>query len=376
LPSTSGTYAPSTTYAQATPPSTFAAPNAYAPPSSYTPPNSYIPPPSLAPGLGQTAPAGVGATQAPAGWDPYAVPGTQQPTLLPQDPYLQTSPVPYPGGAVATMTKFLQAIHLDYVWIPGSARKELGVQDADIGATFAIPFLYNTQTPLLITPGFTTHLWNGPITEAPTFQDLPPRTYDAYLDVAWNPQPTPVFGAELGFRVGVYSDFTKIVEDSLRFQGHGLAVLSFSPSVQVKAGVVYLDRNHIKILPAGGLVWTPNPDVRFEILFPNPKISRRLWTYSNTDWWVYVRGEYGGGNWAVKRSQILESTPDADLAGTLDRVDYNDIRVGVGMEFDTPKSWKGLFEVGGAFDREVVYRSRTPTFRPTPTVYVRAGLSF
>jgi hypothetical protein len=274
------------------------------------------------------------------------------------------------------MQQFLQEIRADNVWMPGRKFNELGVDDLDISATFAVPFLEGPQAPLLITPGFAFHFWNGPVSQpGPGSQDLPPDTYDAYLDAAWNPQLTQFLGVELGGRFGVYSDFrSKIIDDSFRIQGHALGVLSLSPHIQIKAGVMYLDRNVIKILPAGGIVWTPNPNVRFEILFPNPKLAWRLATYGNTDWWAYVRGEYGGGSWTIKRDSPYLPP---NLEGSTDSIDYNDIRVGVGLEFDTPNSYKGLFEVGCAFDREVVYAiSNTPTFYPAPTIYVRGALAF
>lgn len=374
-PAAGGVYAPPNTYGI---PNTLPPPGASLPAGSYTatPPGRYIQSPSPVSEAGPSA-AFQGNIQPAPGWDPYGLPGAQQPTLLPQDPYLPSAPaIAAPGGTIATMTKFLQEIRLDAVYIPGNASNELGLDAFDLNATFAIPFLYNTQTPLLVTPGFSMELWSGPKTlpGAPGF--LPPRTYDPYLDLAWNPQISQVVGGELGFRVGVFSDFEKVTADSLRFQGHGLLVLSLSPNVQVKGGIVYLDRIRTKLLPAGGIIWTPTPDARFEILFPNPRIARRLWTYGNTDWWLYVRGEYGGGSWTIHQSDTLPGAP-ADLASYTDRFDYNDIRVGVGLEFDTPRNWKGLFEVGGTFNREVLFRSEIPpTFRPDPTVYLRAALAF
>jgi hypothetical protein len=250
----------------------------------------------------------------------------------------------------------------------GHGEKEFGINDIETYATFAIPFFHNTQTPLLVTPGFAVHLWEGPVTVPPTeMGDLPPVAYDAYLEGAWNPQVTQTFGGELSFRTGVYSDFKHINEHSIRYQGKGLAVLAFSPNVKVKAGVWYIDRNKIKILPAGGLIWTPQgPDgnVVFEILFPNPRIAFRLADYQNTEWWLYGRGEYGGGAWAVTR-----------LDGP-DRVDYNDIRVAVGLEFIRPR-FSGLFEVGGAFEREIIYHSGTPPATyPHPTVFLRGSVAF
>lgn len=324
---------------------------------SYTPPPSYdigVPPGPTATFQGNIQPAPT--------WDPYGAPGAQPSTLFPQDPCPPAGPQLQPANTMTTMRRFLQQIHLDYVWIPGNGSDELGANDVDLGATFAIPFLYNRQTPLLVTPGFAAHFWNGPSDGTHHF---PPRTYDAYLDTAWHPQVNPFLGSDLGFRIGVYSDFGKVVSESIRYQSHGLAVLSFSPSFQVKAGVVYLDRVKVKLLPAGGIVWTPNADVRFEILFPYPKLSRRLTTYGNTDWWIYLRGEYGGGSWTVTR-------PGAPV-----QVDYNDLRVAVGVEFQTLKEFVGLFEVGVAFEREMVYKDRINSpFNPNPSVFLRGSVAY
>ncbi len=368
--------------ANGTPPGTPGTAPSYTAPAAPASPYPGLPnytPPTAPPYGGPAAAGPVGpppiVVQPNPAWDPYATPGTQRPSILPQDPYLPCGP-PCGPGSFATMQQFLQELRADNVWMPGRREDELGIDDLDLSATFALPFFEGSQPPLLITPGFTFHFWDGPVSQrGPGSQDLPPDTYDAYLDAAWNPQLTKFVGLELGGRIGVYSDFkSKVIEDSFRLQGHALGVLSLSEHIQVKAGVMYLDRNVIKVLPSGGIVWTPNSGVRYEILFPNPKLAWLLATYGNTEWWTYVRGEYGGGAWTIKRdSPFLPSS----LEGLTDRIDYNDIRVGVGLEFDTPNSYKGLFEVGGAFDREVVYAtSDTPPFRPSPTIYVRGSLAF
>jgi hypothetical protein len=300
---------------------------------------------------------------------------------LPQDPHFQFGPPGgYGPGYIATMQRFLQEVRLDYLWMPGSAAKELGINDAGLSATFAVPFFYNTQTPLLITPGFAVHYWNGPqsiVPGPPPPADLPPRTYDAYLDTAWNPQPTPWLGGELSFRIGVYSDFKTLVTRSLRFTGTGLAVLTFSPSIKVKAGVMYLDRNWVKLLPAGGIVWTPNPDVRFDILFPNPKVTKRLTTSGCTEWWGYLRGELGGGAWTVRRADLGLPPADQPAAGTIDFVDYDDLRAALGVEFLRIGGLHGFFEAGVSFERQLRYSSLLPeVFRPNPTVFLHAGLGY
>jgi Domain of unknown function (DUF6268) len=224
-----------------------------------------------------------------------------------------------------------------------------------------LPLFYNRQTPLVVTPGFAIHLWDGPEGKA----DLPPRVYDAYLDGAWNPQPTPWLGGELSARVGVYSDFVRVISRSIRIQGKGLAVLTFSPSFKIEAGVWYLNRLRVRLLPAGGIVWTPNNDVRFDILFPNPKFTKRIATIGTTDWRFMLRGEYGGGEWTVQR-----------LAGP-DEVNYNDIRVATGLEFDRSGGVHGRLETGVAFSREILFRNGPPAiYYPTTTVFVGGAIAY
>jgi hypothetical protein len=269
--------------------------------------------------------------------------------------------------------RLIQNVSLDYHWFSGhgSSGQELGINDIELAASVNLPLPISPQAPLTVTPGFAVHYWDGPQSVPPVFAEMPAHTFDAFLDFAWNPHLTPVLGAELDVLVGVFSDFRELTGDSLRLKAKGLAVLSFSPSIQVKAGIWYLDRERVKLLPAGGIVWIPNPDIRFDILFPNPRFSQRLATSNNTDWWWYVAGDYGGGVWTFKRVQ----GPDA---GNVDLVDYNDIRISVGVEFKRLASGlTGLFEVGGAFDRSLNYRSLEPaSFYPPPAFFLRAGLMF
>ena len=376
---------PATTYAQPSTASPYPA-SSLAPSSAVTgspgttlgTPTTPYPSPTYAPAPANTAvpSATSGAiVQPPASdWDPYATPGSTPSALLPQDPYFQSAG---PAMSLTTVQKLVQHIDLDYHWFAGhngqTNHDELGINDIELSVTLAFPMFFNSQTPLLVTPGFAVHYWEGPLSVLPTPADLPARTYDAYLDAAWNPQVTDYFGGELNFRIGVYSDFYRVATDSIRYMGKGLGVLRLSPSVTIKAGVWYLDRNRIKILPAGGICWAPTPDVYFDVLFPNPKIGKRLTTWGNTDWWIYASGDYGGGKWAIRRNSGLGVPTD----GTFDTFDYNDMRFAVGLEFNTLRQLHGMFEVGYSFEREIVYQSQLPpTYCPNSTVFLRAGLAY
>jgi hypothetical protein len=319
-----------------------------------------------APATGPAPAAANGGVLPPPNWDPYAAPGSAPPpALFQQEPAIPSPCLPgQPEITFEGMQRFLKELHVDYTWMAGNGGSQFGYNDIELASTFAIP-LINPQTPLLVTPGFAAYFLNGPVVPpADPATAMPGHVFDAYLDTAWHPQLTPWLGADLAFRIGVYSDFTEVTSESIRYTGNALAVLTLTPSIQLKAGVVYLDRVRVTMLPSGGLIWTPNQDVRFEILFPNPRIMKRLATVGTTDWWLYARGEYGGDSWTVKASD-----------GNIDRVDYNDERVAVGVDFDQHHGLTGLFEVGVAFDREILFDTGS-TFRPTTTVFLRAAFGF
>jgi hypothetical protein len=297
------------------------------------------------------------------GFDPYADPQAGGPLILPPDDYAAGDP-----SATGIQPSYLiQGVRFEYAFLRGDdATQDLEMHDLDLNTTIAIPFWYNAA-PLLVTPGFAVHYFEGPQTNAATgMADLPPRVYDAYLELGWQPKLTQFLSADLAFRTGVWSDFEFFNSHSIRLLGRGLAIITFSENISVAAGAVYLDRNNVKLLPAGGLIWTPNDDTRFEILFPNPKLARRFTTVGNTDLWWYVSGEYGGGAWTIER-----------LSGAQDRIDYNDIRVSLGIESVGYRGHKTWFEVGYVFEREVDYID-TPTvsYEPRETIMLRAGIAW
>lgn len=333
---------PTYSVAQAPPPAPTYSPYA---PSPYAPPPAATAPPVYSSTPGALYPDVGPAPAAPA--RPYFPPGTQFPALH--------QPL-----------RLLQGVWLRDTYLFGiGGSNALSVNDTEFSATFAVPLLFN-QPPLLITPGFGVHFWGGPSTTPTQPADLPPETYDAYLDLAWQPKVNEWLSFNLGARAGIYSDFHAVDFQSIRIMGRGLAVVAVTPNVQIAAGVVYIDRLPIKLLPAGGFIWTPNPDTRFEVLFPNPKISHRWTTIGTTDLWCYLAGEYGGGAWTVRRA----------FTGADDDVGYNDIRVMLGLETFGTSRYRGMFEVGGVFNRQLVYRSGTPQFDPSDTVMLRAGLVY
>ncbi len=247
--------------------------------------------------------------------------------------------------------------------IDGDEPTDLSINDIETSITMTVPNFLFTQQPLYLTPAFALHLWDGPYGIS---ADLPANAYSAYLDSQWSTNPQLQLGAELGVRVGVYSDFKTFNSHSFRVQGMGLGTLKLTPTVTAKLGVMYINRNQVKLLPAGGFVWQPNPKTRFDIFFPQPRFSQMITNLNQGELWWYVNGEYGGGAWTIQRT-----------AGTNDRIDINDIRVGLGLEWHGPKDLDLFFEGGFVFYREVVYVDNPlDTFKPGDGYYVRGGISF
>ena len=316
------------------------------------------------PAPGVVAPAPVGAGVAPT-YPGYPVQPNSQ---FPGGIAVPSGPVPLPGP----YTKVFSHPRFRYTWIEGSEGNELDINDVETALTFNWPnFLWSTE-PLRISPGFIFHFWQGPTAPVSPPADLPSRAYSAYLSFDWSTSTQRRFGAEANVVIGYFSDFQKYDDTALRLMGTGLGWFRLTETTTLKLGATYLDRVDIKLLPAGGIFWYPNEDVRFEIYFPRPKLAQRCRTVGNTDIWWYIGGEYGGGSWSIQRAGFGPGM------GMTDQVDINDIRVFGGIEWLSGYvGVSGFVEAGWVFNRELVYRRfAPPTLKLEDSFMVRGGLAF
>jgi hypothetical protein len=275
--------------------------------------------------------------------------------LLPDEPWM-----PPASRLKSHKDGFFQKLSFSGTWLNGDRDDDLGLTELKLFAIFALPLLTH-EHPLLVSPNFETRLLHGPLTP-----DLPGQVYSAYLQLIWVPKLSLRWTGILGFEPGLYSDFQDGDDDALRILGRGLLKYEWvTDRVQLLFGVLYLDRDDVNLLPAGGIIWTPSEDLHLEILFPRPKLARRISWNGHAEQWVYLAGEFGGDTWAIQRE-----------AGFADRLTLRDLRVSLGLERKRDGGAGAMCEVGYVFGRTLQYQSATPTLDLPDTIMLRAGVTY
>lgn len=284
--------------------------------------------------------------------DDVAPPG--QPRQENQPPGRKLPPGAKPGA--------LQQLILTTTELPRLGSNGLGLATLETSLTIGMP-APTVDSPLLITPGFG---WTF-VDEAsgPMDPGLPATLYESWLQARWMRKVGDRFGVDLAVAPGWYSDFVNDTAQAFRVTGHGFGAWEATDDLRVVAGVIYLDRYDVNLLPAGGLLWTPSDDRRFELIFPRPRLAWRVKETARAAQWVYLAGEFGGNQWAVRRD-----------SGADDIVVYHDYRLLAGWERrpgDLGISWR--LETGWVTGRLVEYYvTDTADYRPSDTFLIRAGV--
>ncbi len=169
---------------------------------------------------------------------------------------------------------------------------------------------------------------------------------------------------------GVLSDFDYSADNAgLRIPGHAAGTFEWTDTMKIVLGVTYLDRNDIGALPLAGLIWTPTDDVKFDLVFPRPRLARRVYWQGlddpGSENWLYIAGELGGGTWGIRRT-----------GGNDDEMTYRDFRAFVGWETLSAPGDHLRLELGYVFGRKLEFTSNVGDDRLSDTVMCRASLGF
>ncbi|MFO7902605.1 MAG: hypothetical protein ACQESR_07315 [Planctomycetota bacterium] len=299
----------------------------------------------------------------PPGWSTsqFASFGGESGRSPESEPLLSSDELAMETGRVSShKSGFFQKLAINSNWIHRGGGNNWGLIENELFLTVALP-LPSRDFPLMITSGFDTVLLNGPSTP-----DLPPRLYDGYVDFMWLPKLSERWLGILSVAPGVYSDFDSVQDDAFRVKAKALARVDLVPErVQVLFGILYLDRDDVNWLPAGGVIWDPNDDIHLELVFPQPQFAYRLTSSGLFEDWCYLAGEFGGDTWSIRRG-----------VDEFDMVTYVDWRLFLGLERRRPGGAAQRVEVGYVFGREIKFDSPSPDALADDTFMVRAGVDF
>jgi hypothetical protein len=261
---------------------------------------------------------------------------------------------PYKSG-------FFQKLALTGTWLAnGSNQDDLGMTEIESAVTVAVPFPIR-EWPMLITPAFNIRLLQGP-----RVTDLPSRLYETYVDFMWVPQFLPRLRGLVAVTPSYYSDFQRGDSQAFRIQGKALAIYDFVPDrLQIVAGLLYLGRDDVVMLPAGGVIWTPTDWVRWELIFPRPKLATRFNQGYGFEDWLYITCEWGGNTYSIERTN-----------GTGEHVTWQDFRLLAGVERNMNGGAGYRVEAGYVIGRSVRYGSGVGDFDPDNTWLIRGGVTF
>ncbi|MCA9076432.1 MAG: hypothetical protein KDA93_15495 [Planctomycetaceae bacterium] len=263
-----------------------------------------------------------------------------------------------PGSLTAPLESnwlHMSGVNVDATHVVGTGNY-LGITTLSAGVVLETP----SFQPFSIRPNIGWHTLHGP-----RRTDLPSQLYDVSIEMRMYWPFGDRWLGEFAIAPGLYTDFQNTNSDALRIVGRAVGYYRWSPDLQLAVGAAYLDRQDVVAVPVAGLVWTPTPDDRFEILVPRPRFAHRFRKCDNHERWAYIAGEFGGGSWAIER------TTGADDIAT-----YRDFRLITGIEFkfDDKSSWR--VEGGYVFGRELEYDSNLGNYQPGDTALVRAALRF
>lgn len=206
------------------------------------------------------------------------------------------------------------------------------------------------------TSGMGFHFLNGPVSS-----DLPARLFDFSWGLHWGGEMMPGLTASLSAKAGLYTDFEDSVRDGWRFPAHAVLFHDVTDTIQTVFGVEFFDRENLQALPVVGLILRPDERVRVEAVFPEPRLAWQISKDEESEQWLSVSGQIGGGEWAIERS----NTDRADV------VTYNDYGLVFGFHGYTPGRREGAFEIGYLFARDLEYRSGVGDFEPDNTFFLR-----
>jgi len=224
---------------------------------------------------------------------------------------------------------------------------------------FAVP-LGSFENILVMQPYFRADHFNGPETI-----DVPGTVYDTGVTFFNRKVWSPKISSLAIVTPSVRSDFTTN-DGAVRLFGLGLVNWQKSDALMCSAGVLYLGRADLPLLPVFGFTYQPSPTWRFEAMMPRPRIAHRLWKQGGeAEGWGFFSASIGGNTWAVTREN-----------GQSDLLTLSEIRLFGGYEVLRPGGRGYVIEAGLALGRKIEYERPLTNVSLNNGVFIQAGWQF
>ena len=235
-----------------------------------------------------------------------------------------------------------------------------GVSDVEAKTQLVIP-VFVQGSPLRLAMGFA-----NTFMQTPAGIDVPNQLYGVQAELRWLIPFRERWAVDLGAGGGVFSDFSGSSTRGFRVTGRAIFVKTVSDRLKWSAGILYLGRQNLKAMPVAGLIYTPEDDVKIELLIPRSRIARRVAWDGTREHWMYFGLElFGGNSWAIEQA-----------GGVEDVVIYKDNRFIFGYETKAPGALAGRAEVGYVFSRKLEFEKDPTVLMPGGTMLLRVGLTY
>ena len=290
----------------------------------------------------------------------FAEPSKPDEALGPVRPHIETiDGAPYDGNSQAPPSDedpFPSGCSLRWLMpVDGFGITDLDLSTVDHRPRFSDDTRFNINLP------FGIHF-----VDEPQALGVPSELFSAQIETRLVQPIGELYGFDVSVIPGWFSDFDAGDNNGFRVTGHGMATVMLSDDLQFALGAMYLGREDVRILPAGGLVWTIQPDTKLELLMPKPRISQRIAVHEKVEQYVYTGFElFGGNSWAVTR-------PD----DSYDTFTYRDFRFIVGHEVRGSDKLRHFSEIGYVFARKLEFERSPETLEPGGTLLLRIGSSY
>jgi len=305
-------------------------------------------------------------------WQPYPGAGAPVPTPVPgypiQEPIYPATPEAWDLRASLippdARDGFFQKAKFTATWLPQMNEDSLGWTDLRTEVVTALPF-FTREHPILITPSYELHFL-----DRPQGFDLPPRLNDLVMDFHIFRVYDNAWIFDFAVTPGLFGDDHSLdSSDACRINGRAVAVYAPAPEWKWLLGVQYVNGAWDKIVPIAGFVYEPNDDVKYEAVFPRPRVAWRLPNSpvpGRDEYWFYLLGEFANSIWAFEQDD-----------GTPDVLAYRDFRFIMGLERKIVGGLSTRVEAGYVFNRDMKIASNgSREVGLDDTLLLRVGLVY